>query len=1042
MTPASEHPSVRPGRRGMITWFVDHPVAANLFMACIFVFGLLSAMTIRKEFFPEVKTGWVMIEIEYPDASPQLIEKQVVLPVESALTGVNGINQTVSHAFEGLALLEIKPEPGFAISELTSRIRTRINEINTFPSAIKNKRVFESLIKDEVAWVILSGDMDDESMKALARKLRDDMVADPDISLVQIDGIKSSIISIEVSPFILEKYDITLDDISRAIQESSLEVPAGILKSTHQDILIRAGSQASALSEFEDILLFSHEGTPVYLKDIATVRRTTRDNFFFRFNGKPCVGLQVFRIGKQDFLTVSEAMTRFVEQKQQELPQGISITQAVEGSPILKSTLKVMVKNLVIGGILVFILLSAFLRPRVAFWVMIGIPFSFLGAIWLMTLPMFNISLNIITLFGFILVIGIIVDDAIVVGESIYQAGLEGHDGPSAAVKGTLKVLVPVTFGVLTTMAAFSPMLGMKGVEGKIFFQMGIVVILTLAFSLVESKLILPRHLSHGNISPGQGRIARSMTWMAQRIYRPVLEKSLAYRYLTLSLFAAVLITFTGLMAYEHIKIVFMPDVETGVISARLKMTGGTTSEELLKATQQIEQAARAVNHHDPGIPGGSGRAHASQPPIRHYLSFNTSQTEALAYAELVPASQRSLSSVELARMWRERTGTLPGAMTLEFTGTESDTGAPISFILKGKDLSRLKQAAEELKQELLQYQGVSEIADTFIPGKDELKIKARPSSWFSNISIADIAYKIRSAFHGIETQSLLTGQEDVKVVVQLPEACRKTAGTLDNLTIKSGNGRRILFRQMAHMETGKGYAHILHKDGQTFIEVSADVDKSRQNPQKIMDHISHTFLPGLLERYPDLTHDLGGEAKESRQSKKSMIKGFAYALLGIFALMAIPLSSYAQPFIIMTAIPFGIIGAVIGHVVMGLDLSIWSGMGVIALSGVVVNDSLVMTDFINQQKKKSTDLYHAVSQAGVARFRPIMLTTITTFSGLLPMLFEKSFEAQFLKPMSVSLGFGIVFATLITLFLVPCLYMAGSDITTVYLNLRRKKAC
>ena len=1033
--------------RGIIAWFTHNPVAANLLMATILFLGGLSAVQIRKEFFPVIETGRIQISIAYPGAAPEDVEQGVVIKVEEAIQDIDGIKKIQASSYEGLANLAVTILNTYSVDKILEEIRNRVEGISTFPEEIKRPVISKETTKDGVLWLILSGSVGERSLKHIAQQMKDDLIADPNVSQVEIHGTREREIRIELAEATMLKYGLSFDDVTAAVKQNSLNLPAGKIQTQQGALILRADSQAHTTAEFAKIpLLTDQDGVIIRLGEVAEIIDGFEEaDWFLRFQGKPAVGLQIFRVGSQSSLDVAAAVQSYVKQKKMELPDYVELDTIADNSVMLKSRLNLMVKNLGFGGLLVFISLILFLRLKVAFWVMLGLPVCFLGTIWCMPFPFINISINMITLFGFILVLGIVVDDAIVIGESIHTTIDQKGGGVEHAIEGARRVATAATFGVLTTIAAFLPMLLIPGINGKIWRGIGLVVILCLVFSLIESKLILPAHLSRMQPQARVGKkknllsfiqemISTILEWCITKVYQPLLLAALRNWVTTLTVFIAMLILTAGMIKSGNVGFIFFPDIEGNTIEATLKLRAGTPLHKTNAVTEQLENAARQVNEQFKQEEGYADDV------ISSLIAVTLSSTEVWFYAELLPSEQRDAGSNEIIQLWRSKTGEIHGVEHLKFSGSTADSGSPVAFTLKANNPDTLQAAAKELKNILGTYGGVHDAEVSLQRGNAELQVELREGSALLGLNSGDLARQLRQGFHGSEAQTLQLGKDEVKVKILYPADERNRDSSFTGKYIRTAEGVEIPFSEIAKKKLGHGYASIDRVDGNRIVQVSANVNKEEAEPGRIIADIELQHIPNLQKKYAGLRYDLAGEAMENKESLDELKRGSVLALLLIFVMMAIPLKSYLQPLIIMTAIPFGVVGAVLGHFFLGLPVSILSLCGIIALSGVVVNDSLVMVDFINVRRREGKPLLEAVREAGSARFRAILLTSLTTFLGLLPMVLEKSLQAQFLIPMSVSLGFGILFATTVTLILVPTLYVGGLQIITKLLRLFKKR--
>lgn len=1019
---------------GLIAWFANNTVAANLLMFLIIIGGLFAVQEVRKQMFPEVELNIISIQVPFQGAAPQEVEQGVIVRIEDAIEDVNGIEEVTSTAREGVGSLSIEVESGYDPQVVMDEVKMRVDGIASMPEQTENPVIYRVRPQRQVIWLSVYGDIDEVAMKELAKDVRDDLKSIGGITKVEVVGSREYEIAVEISEQDLQRYNLTFQQIVAAVRGTSVDIPGGSIKTPNGDILLRTSNQAYIGQEFEDIVLINNpDGTRLTLADIATVR----DGFvetenFTRFDGKPATFVRVDSVGDQNDLKIAEVVRNYVERKQSELPSAVKIAHWGDSSYYLQGRLDLMTGNMVSGGFLVFIMLALFLQLRLAFWVMLGIPICFLGTIMLMPLPMFDISINMISLFGFILVLGIVVDDAIVIGESAYSE-IEKHGKTTDnVVKGAKRVAIPATFGVLTTMVAFIPMLMVDGGMGAIWESIAWVVILCLAFSLVESKLILPAHIANMKYSKGRGekgnafqrfrnKISDSLMYFVKTKYRPALKKCLHYRYTTLATFIAMFILMIGLIAGGAVRWVFFPDIPSDFIQANVEMQPGSSEQRTIEVVQKVEQALRDV---DAKILDEDGAE-----VIRHTNIWLSGTSGGTVFAELAKGEEREIDGFDIVNRWREQVPELAGIKALNFRGSIGGGNAfDLEFQLTGEDLTELSAAANDLKAELRQFDGVFDIEDTFGEGKEEIILKLKPLANAMGIDLADLANQVRYAFYGAEAQRIQRNDEEIRVMVRYPLEERQSVGSLESMRLRTADGAEIPFTELAEVEFSTGYNTITRIDRERSVNVRARVDKQKVEPSSIVKDITSEKIQVILDKYPSVEYKLQGASQDEAEATNSLQYGFMFALVAIYALMAIPLKSYSQPLIIMSVIPFGMIGAVLGHLILGIPISILSLFGIIALAGVVVNDSLVMVDYVNQARKDGVSLRQAVVDAGVRRFRAIILTSLTTFFGLLPIVLEKSLQAKIVIPMAVSLAFGILFATVITLLLIPCLYLILDD--------------
>ena len=1038
----------------IIEWFAVNRVAANLLAAFILLAGLLAIPKIKQEVFPEFDSDWVLIEVSYPGAAPEETEEGICARVEQAVQGLQGVKQMVSTAAEGMGIVAIELLPHTDGQKFLDEAKAKVDAIDTFPEDSDKPVISEIIIRKQVINVAVSGEVGEVALKRAGERVRDELLARPGITQVELVNVRPYEISIELREEDLRRYDLTFDEVATAVRESSLNLPGGTLKTTGGDILLRAKAQAYGKIDFELLPLRTHpDGSRLTLGQVARVVDGFAEvDSHARFDGQSSALVRVFRVGDQSALEISRIAKNYVATAQPHMPAGITLETWQDDSSYLRSRLDLLLRNGRAGLILVFFILALFLRFRLAMWVTFGIPVSFLGTLWLM--PAMGASISLITLFAFIVVLGIVVDDAIVLGENIYTHQEKYGPGIKSTISGALEVGRPVVFGVLTTVAAFYPLLAIEGNTGKILRYIPLIVMPTLLFSLVECLLILPAHLRNlpdvkkekkpGPWSRFQSAFAGGVERFILKIYQPFLETCLRWRYLTLSVgITALFLTLAG-YAGGHFKFIFLPPVEGDNVAAWVSFARGTPVEVTEKAVRQLEDAAEqlrleiAANGNEGANTIRHSLASIGQQPFRmeaemaggNYAASHFGSHKGEVHLEVAPSEERTITSQDMADRWRELAGDFSEATEVGFSASIFSAGKPINIRLSGPNLAVLKAATEELKLRLKSYPGVQDITDTFRAGKRELKIKLKPEAELLGLRQADLARQVRQAFYGEEAQRIQRNRDDLKVMVRYPANRRRSLHDLQDLRIHTRDGFRVPFIEVADTVEGRGYASIRRVDGRRSVNVTADVDITRIEPNKLITSLEEKDLPELAAEFPGLQHSFQGARQEQELTLSSMYRAFLVAMVMIYALLAIPFGSYIQPFIVMAAIPFGLIGAVLGHLIMGIELTVLSMFGVVALTGVVVNDSLVMVDFVNRNRPKHDKIIDAVRVSGVARFRAILLTSLTTFAGLTPLVFfEKSVQAQFLIPMAISIGFGVMFATVVTLVLVPSLYMILEDL-------------
>jgi multidrug efflux pump subunit AcrB len=1025
--------------KGAIAWFTENDVAANLLMVTILGLGLygLSAR-IPLEVFPAFELDTVIVRVPFPGATPAEVEEGITIKIEEAIYDLSGIKTLRSVAAENLGTVTIEVE-GIDPRDLMNDIKARVDAISTFPVDSERPVIYVPEIRRDVITVVVSGDLSERELRIAAEQVRDDLTSLPGISQVDLDGVRSYEISIEVSEQTLRQYGLTLAGVADAVRRASLDLAAGSVRTRGGEVLIRTQGQARVGSEFEGIPVRTDSATRLTVSDIGVVRDGfDEEPVDARFNGRPAVFIDVKRVGDQNAIDVADAVKAYVATSAARLPAGVQLDTWRDRSLVVKARLNTLTRNAVQGSILILILLTLFLRGKVAFWVLVGMPVAFMGGIAMM--PVLGVTLNLISLFAFILVLGIVVDDAIVTGENIYKR-LEKGDAPlRAAIVGTQEIAVPVTFGVLTTVAAFIPLLVVEGFRGKLFAQIPMIVIPVLLFSLVESKLILPAHLKHVKVRGdrdsdhswpvrAQRKISRWLDESTRRIYAPALGWSMRRPYLALSGFVAVALVLFSWTIGGHLRFIFFPRIQSEVAVANLTMPPGTPFETTAAGIDRITAVAEALREEYVDPQTGESVILDIMATVGSLAGAAGQSNVGRVLFEIVKPEDRTydVTSSELVRAWRKGIGQIPGARELSFRAEIGRGGAPIDVQISAPDFEELRPVALSVRERLRGYPGVFDITDNFEDGKEEIKLRLKPAAELLGLTLDDLARQVRQAFYGFEIQRIQRGREEVRVFVRYPEKDRRTLASLETMRIRTATGTEVPFSEVADAEFGRGFAQIRRVDRSRTINITADVNKESADVEAIKRDLT-AHLDGLLADYPRVRYTLEGEAREQRESFRSIGIGILFVLFVIYALLAIPFKSYVQPLIVMSVIPFGVAGAMLGHIIMGMSLSIMSIMGMLALSGVVVNDSLVLVDFVNRSREAGRPLREAVYEAGLARLRPVLLTSLTTFAGLTPLLLEKSTQAQFLIPMAVSLGFGILFATAITLLLIPINYLILED--------------
>ncbi len=1015
-------------QRGPLAWMTYNRVTPNLLMLALLLGGFFVSGQIKKEVFPEFELDRVTVSVAYPGASPEEVEQGIVLVVEEAVRGLEGIKELRATAAESRGLVNIELLADIDQQKVYQEIKQEIDRIRTFPDDAEEPQVSLVARRREVLNIQLYGNATEAALRETAEQVRDRLLQNPGITQIDLSGARDLEIHVNVPQENLRAYDLTLDEIARTIDAASTEVPGGAVETDAGDILLRVTDRRDWAKEFARIPVISTaDGTVVLLEEIATVRETFEDSDrFATYNGQRSIALNVFRVGDETPVGVSRAVRDAMVEIEADLVEGLDWEINRDRSEIYEQRLNLLLKNACIGLALVLLLLGLFLEFKLAFWVTMGIPISFLGG--LLFLPVVGISINIVSMFAFIVALGIVVDDAIVAGENIYEYRQRGHSLVKAAILGARTVAIPITFAILTNIVAFLPLYFVPGVMGKIWKAIPVVVITVFIISLVEALLILPAHLAHTRSTPSSKLTARLHDWQQgfstglsgfiENRYRPLLELSIRWRGLTVAIGLAVLMIILSYVMSGRIGMILMPRVESDRAVVTAILPAGSP---LAIADQVQKRLVRGIEE----MASANGGDELLQGV---FALVDEGQVEVTAY--LTPPDVRPLSTGTVIQLWREEVGPIIGLESLFY---ESDRGGPgggaaLNVELSHRDTNVLDQASVALAERLAEFPNVKDVDDGFTPGKEQLDFRIKRSGESLGLTSREIARQVRNAFSGNEALRQQRGRNEVTVRVRLPEVERNSELSVENLMIRTDAGTFVPLFEVAEVERGRAYTTISRRDARRTLSVSASVEPISRTGQ-IIATLNSQVLPELVREFPGLTHGYQGRQARLKESTGGLANGFILAMVAIYFLLAIPFRSYSQPLIVMLAIPFGIVGATLGHLIMGYSLSLMSMMGIVALSGVVVNDSLILIDYANRQRQEGASAFIAICAAGTRRFRPIILTTLTTFGGLAPMIFETSRQARFLIPMALSLGFGILFATVITLFLVPSLYLLMEDL-------------
>lgn len=1075
-------------KRGPIAWMAQNIVAANLVMAVLILGGLKTASVVKQEVFPEFDLDMILIGVPYPGASPAEVEQGIVLAIEEEIRSLDGVKKVTSSAVEGAAGVTVELELGTNANKALADAKAAVDRITSLPEDAEEPTVSLASNRRQVIQVVVYGDEGEETMRQLAERVRTELLMLPSITYVELSGIREREIAVEVPQDNLRAYNLTLGQVADTIDRLAVELPGGGVKTRQGEILMRTAERRDLGQEFAELrILNAQDGTGVRLGDIATITDGFVDNDQeATFNGKRAVMVNVYRSGTQTPIEIADAVYKYVGEATDWLPTGVGITTLNDRAQMYRDRVDLLLRNARLGLILVLLVLGLFLNLRLAFWVTMGIPISFMGSLMLM--PAMDVSLNMVSLFAFIITLGIVVDDAIVVGENIHEMRTNGASLHEAAIIGVKQVAMPVVFSVLTTVAAFLPLFLVPGTSGKFFRNIPAIVISVLMVSLLESLFVLPAHLGHRGqflgvigrffASPFSARIrAKPLAtgeseeeldrhhsrlvdfletpgryfsgWLhtfTENRYAPFLAKALEYRGLTISVGVGILAIAIGTVASGRLEWTFMPKVDGDVITARAVLPFGVPVHETEVIRDRLLKTANEVLQENGGdkislgafaqlgadISQGFGPVSGASAPSGSHLTA--------VQMFLVPTDQREITASQFAKAWRERFGPASGLESLTFQfSTGPGATASLEVQLSHSDLDVLEQAAEELAGKMGEYSGVKDIDDGFSDGKPQLNFHLTPEGRSLGLTAAELGRQVRAAFFGAEALRQQRGRDEVKVMVRLPETERRSEHDIEALMIRTPDGGEVPLRVAATVDRGLSYTTIKRADGRRVVSVTGDTVAGEANPSKILGDLKAEYLPDLVARYPGLGFSFEGDRRRSDESLAALGVGYVLALIIIYGLLAIPFRSYIQPMVVMTSIPFGIVGAVFGHLMLGYDLSLISAMGIVAVSGIVVNDSLVLVHAANEARDAGHPPIRAIQFAARRRLRPILLTSLTTFFGLMPMILEPSVQARFLIPMAVSLGFGVLFSTFIILLIVPSLYLVVEDARALVLGERKR---
>jgi len=1012
-----------------IAWMARNAIAANLIMIILIGGGLWAALNIQKEVFPQFQLDVVEVSVGYPGAPPSEVETGILQPIEEAVRGLDGIREITAQAEEGQGSVTIELIAGADRMKAFQDIDQAIASIRTFPEEIEEPEVRLQSRQRVAMQVALFGAVDAWTLRKLGERLRDRLLSDPEITRAELDFVPDYVTHVEIPARKLREFDLTLPEIAETIQQSSENVPAGSVRASQGEVLLRLEERKVRAEQFGDIaVLADPSGATVTLSDLADIEDGFEEgNFHSQFNGQPSLEIQVYRTGEQSPLEIEDGVKQILSDFESVLPPGVQWRIDSNNAQDYRERLNLLIENGILSIFIVLGILSLFLQLRLAFWVMAGMAISFIGS--LLFLPPIGVTINMISMFGFLVAIGLVVDDAIVVGENIYTHRQTEKTRLTASIRGARGMAAPVTFAILTNIVAFVPLLFIPGETGKFWWPLPVVVIAVLLLSLFEALFVLPAHLAHTRgdaprawllkqLKRGQEAFARAFDRFVETRYKAFLELCMRNRYLTITAALALLAVAGAYARSDHMGMILMPELSADEIEAGISLPVGTTPEQAGAMAMKLTRATRRMYEaNDLGA-------------VAEGIKTNV-RGQSFLDIEIVmrPPDQRDMTAQEVIRLWRNEIGEIAGVDQITFEAERGPAGfrPDISVDLSHTDVATLEKASQDLRRRLESFANTVNISDNYEKGKTRLDYRLLPEGRALGVTAEEVGEQLRGAFFGNLALRQLRGTNETEVRVKLPESQRKDLQTLEDFVVRTGGGTEIPLSEITEVTYTEAFSTINRRNGRRVVTVSTDVEPKRQIG-RVITALRQEVLPSMQAQYPGLTWSFQGSQAEMRESTQALWGSFALAALVIYALLAVAFRSYAQPVIVMAAIPFGVIGAVFGHLLMGYSLSLVSLMGVVALAGVVVNASLIMTDYANRQRA-SHGLYEAVRMAGLRRFRPIVLTTLTTFGGLSPILFETSMQAQNLIPMAISLGFGIVVATAIIVVLVPCLYLALEDI-------------
>ena len=1050
----------------MIRWFTEHPIAANLAMVMVVASGLSSALSITQKTFPDFSLEVVDITVQYPGASPSEIEQSIVRPIEDQLAGIDGIDEMTATAREGQGTVSISLQLGEDVSTKLDEIKTEVDRIDNFPDEAEAPLVVQKSQLERALEITLHGAASEQVLKREAERLEAELGRLPGVSFVQLSNVRADEISVEINRDTLDAYGTTLEEVGRLIASQSLELPGGVLESDAISTPLRTVGRNFTTRDFQSIVLRTDDaGAQVALGDIAQVKDEFEDiDLASTFNGNRSVSVNVFRVGSEQVLEIVATVQNYLSTEfEASLPSGIDVTIWQNDAKELQGRMDLLIKNAVIGTTLVLLCLTLFLDFRLASWAAAGIGVAFVASFIVMGL--LGISINMISLFGFILAIGIVVDNAIVIGENVFRNAENGLPAQEAAAMGAQRMAVPVIFSALTTVVAFTPLLQLPGILGKFLSDIPTIVIIVLLLSLLQSLFILPRNLATINFSKDYrpnillrllGRIRGSVNSQLLRFINGPLERLLGFSTrrwaVPLAVVIALMILTVGLLRHGYVRFSFFPSIEGSIVTVDIQMVDGTAFEQTTHVAEHVRLAAvRAADElqaelGDSKLPGpllegvqaGIGQGAMTTGP--NGGPGQRGSNFANVVAKLIDTELRDFPTSDFESLWRREIGLIAGLEQLTLSSSVVNAGDAIALEFSLPDGQAIRPVIEQVVTELGQLPGVFELRDDSSAGRLEYTLALKPAAHHYGISLASLASQVRHGFFGYEATRVQRGSDDLKVMVRLPAYERDSFEDLLDTRIRASTGELVPLGEVVYLNEGRSPSTILRRDGRTITTVLGDVDFAVITAQEANNWIRENLLPSLNEQYPGLIVEFGGEQRTQGNAGSALGKSFAMALLVIYGLLALIFRSWVQPVIVMAAIPLGLIGAVAGHLLVGIPLGLLSIFGIIGLSGVVINNSLVMIDLYNEYLGRGYSTRNAVIQGTKDRFRPILLTSLTTFLGVYPLIMETSSQAQFLIPLAVSIGYGVLFGTLIIVLTIPALFVAQAKLFRTYVSVDSTK--